>query len=158
MSDSADMASTTRPPHLAWSRAADWICALGLLGLWLITRPYRGVRHDAILYTGQMLARLLPDRLGPDLFFFYGSQDKYSVFSWLAAPLVARFGIGPTELVLLLLCNLLFAVACWNLMAPWIPRPLCWLGLLFVSVLPHTYERLGAFSYAEPFLTALSWG
>lgn len=158
MSDSADMASTTRPPRLAWSRAADWICALGLLGLWLITRPYRGVRHDAILYTGQMLARLLPDRLGPDLFFFYGSQDKYSVFSWLAAPLVARFGIGPTELVLLLLCNLLFAVACWNLMAPWIPRPLCWLGLLFVSVLPHTYGGLGAFSYAEPFLTARSFG
>jgi len=157
MSGDADIALPARTPRLAWSRTADWICAAGLLGLWLITRPYRGVRHDAILYTGQVLARLLPDRIGTDLFFAYGSQDKYSLFSTLMAPLVARFGIGPSEWVLLALCNLLFVLACWHLMRPWFGRPLCWVALLLVSVLPHTYGGLGTFSYAEPFLTARSF-
>ena len=157
MSGVADTMSPAPPSRIAWSRAADWICAAAVLALWLISRPYRGVRHDAVLYTGQILARLMPDRIGTDLFFAYGSQDRYSLFSPLMAPLVERFGVGPTELVLLACCNLLFALACWDLMRAWLPRPLCWLALLFVAVLPHTYGGLGAFSYAEPFLTARSF-
>lgn len=144
-------------PALAWSRGADWICALALLALWLVCRPYRGIRHDAVLYTGQVLAKLLPDRVGTDLFFAYGSQDKYSLFSPLMVPLVQRFGVGPTELVLLLLCNLLFMAACWCLIRPWVSRPLGWAALLLAAGLPHTYGGLGAFSYSEPFLTARSF-
>jgi hypothetical protein len=157
MSDAIDSAVPPESLRLAWSRAADWICAAAVLALWLISRPYRGVRHDAVLYTGQVLAKLLPDRIGTDLFFVYGSQDKYSLFSSLVAPLVERFGVGPTELALLLLCNLVFVVACWDLMRRWFARPLCWVALLFVSVMPHTYGGLGAFSYAEPFLTGRSF-
>ncbi len=156
MSNPSDVTRPSRSPD-AWGRAGDAICAIALLALWLVCRPYRGVRHDAILYAGQVLARLMPDRLGTDLFFAYGSQDKYSLFSTLVAPLVARFGIGPTELALLLLCNVLFAVACWSLIRPWFPRAVCWVAMFLVAGLPHTYGGQGAFSYAEPFLTARSF-
>lgn len=141
---------------LRWSTSADWICAIAVFALWLMTRPYRGVRHDAILYAGQVLARLMPDRVGQDLFFVYGSQDKYSVFSALMAPLFERFGVGASEMVVLALSNALFALACWQLMRPWFSRPLCWVSLMFVVALPHTYGGLGSVSYAETFLTARS--
>ena len=144
-------------PSVAWGRPADAICAIALLALWLVCRPYRGVRHDAILYSGQMLAKLLPDRVGTDLFFAFGSQDKYSLFSTLVAPIVQRFGIGPTEFVLLLLCNVMFAAACWSLIRPWFPRATCWAAMFLMAGLPHTYGGQGSFSYAEPFLTARSF-
>jgi len=150
-------ASLPSRPSDVWGRAADAICAIALLALWLVCRPYRGVRHDAILYSGQVLARLLPDRVGTDLFFAYGSQDKYSLFSTLVTPLVERFGIGPTELVLLLLCNVLFAAACWSLIRPWFPRAVCWAAMFLMAGLSHTYGGQGSFSYAEPFLTARSF-
>ena len=151
------MAAANSRPFVAWNRTADAICAIALLALWLVCRPYRGVRHDALYYSGQVLARLLTDRLGTDLFFAYGSQDKYSLFSTLVAPLVQRFGIGPTELALLLLCNALFAIACWNLIQSWFPRPVCWAAMMLMAGLPHTYGGLGAFAYSEPFLTARSF-
>src|SRR5262249_37722572 len=98
----------------------------------------RGVRHDAILYTGQVLARLMPDRVGNDLFFVYGSQDKYSLFSALMAPLFERFGIGLSEMVVLGLCNAMFVAACWYPMRPWFPRPLPGAAAVSVVAMPHT--------------------
>ena len=45
--------STSRPAAVAarWTTASDWIAALALLAFWLISRPYRGVRHDALMRT-----------------------------------------------------------------------------------------------------------
>jgi len=150
---SAPVSSTTQP-H--WRPSADWIAAFGVLALWLVSRPYRGVRHDAILYAGQVLARLMPDRVGNDLFFVYGSQDKYSLFSALMAPLFARLGVGVSELIVLVLCNAAFVAACWYLLRYWFPRPLLWTALMFAVVMPHTYGGLGSVAYAEDFLTARS--
>ena len=150
--------STSQPVATAsrWTVASDWIAAVALLAFWLISRPYRGVRHDALLYLGQVLRRLMPDRFGNDLFLQVASQEKYSLFSPLVAPIVGRFGIGGAELALLAGCNLLFILAAWKLSEGWFERPLRWVMIMFVVVLPHTYGGLGEFSYAEPFLTARS--
>lgn len=156
MIPSIAVVSSPARPDARWNTASDWITGFAALALWLITRPYRGVRHDAILYTGQVLDRLMPDRLGNDLFFQYGSQDKYSLFSPLMAPLVSRFGIGSLETVVLVVCHVGFMLACWRLTEGWFARPLRWASMLLLAVLPHTYGGLGAFSYAEPFLTARS--
>lgn len=55
--------------------------------------PYMGIVHDAQLYSGQTLNRIDPGCLDNDLFFRYGSQDRYSVFSLIAAPLAKQTGI-----------------------------------------------------------------
>ena len=150
--------SASRPGSTAarWTPASDWIAAIALLAFWLIARPYRGVRHDALLYLGQALRRLMPDRFANDLFLQVASQEKYSLFSPLMAPIVGHLGIGGAEMILLACCNLLFMLAVWKMSEGWFDRPLRWVVMMFVAVLPHTYGGLGEFSYAEPFLTARS--
>jgi hypothetical protein len=143
-------------PRANWTTASDWVAGIALLAFYLISRPYRGVRHDAILYLGQALRRLMPDRFATDLFLRLSSQEKYSLFSPLMAPIVSHFGIGGPELLLLACCNALFMLAVWKLSAGWFDRPLRWVVMVFVAVLPHTYGGLGEFSYAEPFFTARS--
>ena len=156
MSTSADT-SLQRPSAFSrWDAVADWACAAGVLAMWLLTRPYRGVRHDAILYLGQALGRLMPDRFGSDLFLHTGAQDKYSLFSPLLAPLLGHLGVGSVEMALLVACHAAFMLACWKITEGWFARPLRWAAMMFIAVLPHTYGGLGEFSYAEPFLTARS--
>lgn len=139
-----------------WRARSDWIAALAVAALWLLSRPYRGVRHDALLYVGEVLNRLMPTRFANDLFLHSALQDRFSVFSLLMAPLVARFGIGEAELAVLAACHVLFALAAWTLTEGWTPRPLRWAMIAFVVAMPHTYGGLGEFGYAEPFLTARS--
>jgi hypothetical protein len=143
-------------PARRWGARSDWIAAVAVVALWLLSRPYRGVRHDALLYLGEALSRLMPERFATDLFLRSPVQDRFSVFSPLLAPLLARFGIGPVELVMLAACHLLFLLGVWKLTEDWTPRSLRWGMLAFAAVMPHTYGGLGEFGYAEPFLTARS--
>ncbi len=156
MSHVVETLAPEQSSRFAWSRATDWISAAAVLALWLISRPYRGVRHDALLYLGQVLRRLMPDRFDSDLFLRVASQEKYSFFAPMMAPIVSRLGVGASELLLLACCNLLFMLAVWKMSEGWFDRPLRWVVLMFVAVLPHTYGGLGEFSYAEPFFTARS--
>lgn len=139
-----------------WRGSQDCIAACAVLALWLLSRPYRGVRHDALLYLGEALSRLMPERFANDLFLRSPVQDRFSVFSHLLAPLVARFGIGVAELAVLAGCHLLFVLGVWKLTEDWTSRPLRWGMLAFAVAMPHTYGGLGEFGYAEPFLTARS--
>jgi len=56
---------------------------VGLLGIatWALSHSYRGIFHDAGLYTLQALARLHPDSLPEDVFLKFGSQDGFTIFS-----------------------------------------------------------------------------
>src|SRR6266446_6198378 len=53
-----------------------------------LAHPYAGITHDSRLYSVQVLNRVEEGTYAEDLFFRYGSQDEYSLFSRLAAPLV----------------------------------------------------------------------
>ncbi len=143
-------------PARRWGARSDWIAALAVAALWLLSRPYRGVRHDALLYLGEALNRLMPERFANDLFLHSPVQDRFSVFSFLLAPLVARFGVGEVELVVLAGCHVLFMLGVWKLTEDWTSRPLRWSMMAFAAAMPHTYGGLGEFGYAEPFLTARS--
>ena len=59
----------------------------------LLTCPYGGFVHDAQLYGIQSLHRSMAHAYAGDLFFLYGSQDEYSIFSLLMAPMVRVFGL-----------------------------------------------------------------
>src|SRR5947207_3334034 len=102
---------TTFPPALDqatmpqswWSRATRTLEQLGtrpwtlvalLLALNALARPYVGLRHDSQMYCAQVLNRVEPGAYADDLFFRYGSQDQFSAFSALAAPLAAHMPVA----------------------------------------------------------------
>lgn len=91
------------------------VCALLVVALWAVTRPYEGYVHDAQLYLVQALHRLEPARYAADLFFAYGSQDGYSVSSALYAPLVAALGESRAHLVALVVGYALWLSGLWVL-------------------------------------------
>src|SRR5690242_3396761 len=73
--------------------------------------PYANFVHDANLYGVQVLNRVQPGLFDNDLYFRYGSQDKYSAFSLAAAPVVAQLGLPTGFFVLYFLSNALFLFA-----------------------------------------------
>ena len=123
----------------------------------LLVHRYWGIDHDATLYLGQALAQRWPETFGNDLFFLHGSQGRYTLFplisGWLVGwfdPVAVFFWGGVAGL-------LLFAAASWRCLRALLPegeRYWAWLGVL---VLPSFYGIAIIFSYAEPFLTPLSF-
>src|SRR6266849_4127255 len=88
----------------ALARLADkpWALFVILLAVNTIARPYSGITHDTRLYSVQVLNHVEGGAYADDLFFRYGSQDEYSLFSRLAAPLVSALGVQTAFFVLYL--------------------------------------------------------
>jgi hypothetical protein len=103
---------------------------------------------------GQALLHLYPEWLQHDLFFAFGSQDQFSVFSRLIAGLYRAVGMPSTQFFLLAICHAGFLMA-----AAWLVRDLNdrrarWLGLSALATLSHFYGGRSIFAFAETFLTA----
>jgi hypothetical protein len=115
--------------------------------LWLATRPYAGVVHDARFYMVQALHSLHPSRFAEDLYFKFGSQDQFTIFTKLYAPLVSALGVGGAGIAatcigqLLWLCALLF-LACTAIR----PSRLAILSAALAIALPGSY---GVLEYGE---------
>ena len=115
--------------------------------------PYRGVRHDAILYLAQALARLNPGWAASDFYFAFGSQDRYSLFSLPRAWLLQWASTPVVDVVALLLSWTVFVAALVTLTQALSPRQR-WLGVMAVIVASHFYGAARIFGFLEPFLTA----
>jgi len=150
------------PPRVAPPAAATWLQGLDgwrgfllICAAWILVRPYQGVRHDAVLYLGQALHRLLPDVLDRDIFFSQGSQDRYTLVSRPLAWLMSHAGIGSVEMALTALANLAFVAAVWSLCGLLAPGRR-WICALSVTLVSHAYARLAEFNYAENFFSGRS--
>lgn len=124
-----------------------------VLAIWLLGHPYQGIRHDAIFYTVQALSHLHPERYGHDLFFLYGSQDDFTLFTPLYATLIDLLGL-PAAMILLLVAG----YALWAGGAAFLAGRLVqgfpfWLGLVLIFAVPGYYATDTLFRYAEAFLT-----
>jgi len=135
-------------------RAFNACAAATVLGLWLLTQPYTGLRHDAVLYLAQALQSARPAQFGHDLFFAFGSQDSFSAYSLLFAPLFAHAEIWPWQILIVGLAHVAVLAALWRLL----PSGLClqerWLGMAAIALLQLGYGGLSVFAVCEPFLTA----
>ena len=141
---------TDRVEPRTFSIAATlWIAAL-----WLTCRPFRGIRHDSILYVGQTFNSMWPGVLSSDWFFLGADQDRYTVFSPLMARAIGAVGLPAAEIGLLLSFNALLLWAAWLLLKDVQPTLVRWGSLVSLAALSHTYGGEGAFAFAEPFLTA----
>lgn len=123
------------------------------LAIWLIGRPYSGIWHDSKFYTLQALQHLTPSAFSRDLFFLYGSQDQYSLFSHFHAAALSFWGLNPGTMVLQGLGLGLWMAAAWALTRI-LPGKMAALALLLIVSVDGHYGSHGLVSYGEGFLTA----
>ncbi|NVN11065.1 DUF2339 domain-containing protein [Nguyenibacter vanlangensis] len=111
MPDATDPPSGVTADRDAAGRPDWWrgcLVVLLVLVLWGAARPYGGIIGDARLYTLQALSHMMPGRFNDDLFLHYGSQDRFSAFSYLYSPFLHTFGVGYGSLAFCLLGCLLW--------------------------------------------------
>jgi hypothetical protein len=122
---------------------------------WLLARPYRGIRHDGVLYTAQVLRHLWPATFNRDVFFAYGSQDAFSVFSVVGSWLFNTFGVAATESIVPLIAQAGLLLAAYGLLHAGRATALeKWLALIALAGFQHLYDGVAILAFAEPFLTA----
>jgi hypothetical protein len=127
---------------------------LALTAFWLLGRRYAGITHDAILYALLGLRRLDPGSFGNDLFFAHGSQDAYTTFPLLYAPLIDAFGAGAAAMAVTVAGQVAFAAAAVALVFRIVPGPARWWSLVLLAASSGYYGGVGVFRLAEPFATA----
>jgi hypothetical protein len=149
----------TFAPHEAAAPAPNGMGAaaiqlLLLAALWIAAHPYRGIIHDARLYAVQALHALDPGRFDQDLYFQYGSQDAFTLFTAAYKPLVAAVGLSTAHMAATAAGQALWFIALLVLM-----RTLFGAGreglvaTVAAILLAPAYGGLSVFRYAEPFAT-----
>ena len=123
------------------------------LAIWLLARPFSGVNYDGILYALQALHILYPDALNHDLFFLYGSQDQYTLFSNFYALVIKNLGLTYASLVLEIIGLLLWFMAIFSL-ARILPSLAAITAVVLIITLNNYYGSHNVVGYAEPYLTA----
>lgn len=127
---------------------------LVLLAANALARPYANLDHDARLYSVQVLNQAEYGSYKDDLFFRYGSQDHFSLFSALLAPLVRGLGLELTFFLVYLAATTLLIAALIRLVRRLIDdRFLALLTLLYLAVGPLNYGGQGILQVHEQFLT-----
>ena len=134
-----------------WTRAA---LACALAAIWLLGRRYAGITHDATLYVAQGLHRLDAGSFDGDFFFAYGSQDDYTVFPRLYAPLIDAFGAGPAAMLVTAAGQMAFFAAAAALVFRMSSGQVRWWSLALLAAISGYYGGVGTFRIAEPFATA----
>ncbi len=140
----------------ALARLADrpWTFFALLVLLNALARPYAGFYQDARLYSGQVLNQVEHGAYADDLFFRYGSQDQFSAFSRVMAPIVACLGLQISFFLVYLAGNALFLLALFRLVRALIEsRVVAVLALVYLVVTPLPFGGLSVFYVHESFLT-----
>jgi hypothetical protein len=125
-----------------------------LLAANALVEPYRGLDHDSRLYAVQILERIHPGSFAGDLYLRYGSQDRYSVFAILMAPLVQLCGIHAAFFCVYLASK---AILFWGLLR--LSRVLISsnlaliLALIHLAIVPVAFGGNEIFHVNESFLT-----
>lgn len=138
------------PAELAFALFA---CVL-VLATWVLARPYIGVRHDGLLYLGQVLLHWRPDIFSQDLFFQFGSQDRFSISAPVMAMLYRHVDVAVAQIALITTNQLVLLLAglAWMRRAGLNGRD-CVLGLVALGVMSHNYGGWGIFAFSERFVT-----
>ncbi len=140
-----------------FSRHQTVTAALSLSAIWLLTHRYHGIHHDALFYAVQALAHAAPARFEHDLFFAFGSQDDYTLFTPVYAWLSKQVGLGRAAFMLLVAAQCIWVFAVVQIARQWLHGIYLVAGLALLFALPGQYGYDPVFHYAESFLTARVW-
>lgn len=145
------------PPHAmpdALLRVAVSLAlTLMLVALWLTVHRYPGIDNDAQLYALQALVRIHP-ALATDLYLQNGSQDDYTIFSPFYALAIRWLDLRTATLVLTSSFITCFLVAGWALARELYEKPVAWLAVVALILIPGAYGGAGVFHFNDGFLTA----
>ncbi|HQR70369.1 MAG TPA: hypothetical protein PLE54_07180 [Burkholderiaceae bacterium] len=122
--------------------------------IWNLSHLYRGLDHDAHLYALQALARLHPQLYANDIFFRFGSQDSYTVFTSIYAALIAWLGVDNAASLLTLASTALYFYGAWLVSRRLSGSTTAWLATGLLIVVELYYGGFSVFKTAEEFLTA----
>jgi hypothetical protein len=120
---------------------------------WALSHPYKGIFHDAQLYTLQALAHLNPDSLSRDVFLRFGSQDRYTLFSPLYAAVIHWIGTEPAAAVLTVTLQVGFLLGAAALVRTVVPGTAALVGIAVLSAIPGSYSAAEVFTCIESFVT-----
>jgi hypothetical protein len=109
--------------------------------------------HDGIFYALQALHIMQPEAFNRDIFFLYGSQDQYTIFSNLYAAAIKTFGMTHGTILLEILGLVLWLLAAWVLVRI-LPEVPATIALLLIITLDNYYGSHRVVGYAEHYLTA----
>lgn len=136
------------------ARATSWAYAMLLLAFWMVTRPYAGIVHDARLYAIQAMRYSNPSVFSDDLYFRFGSQDSFTLFSSVYAPIVSAFGPSIAHIAATLLAHSFWIGALLVAVSALFPsRRQAWFAAIGVVLLSPAYGSQRIFGYGEPFAT-----
>jgi hypothetical protein len=125
-----------------------------LLGINAWALPYAGLVHDARLYGIQVVNHVEGGPFDGDLYLHYGSQDRFTLFSWVAAPLVQLLGLRLAFFLIYLVSNAIFIWGTQRLvLALCEDRLLASLALVFLVTTHMTFAGLENFYVNENFVT-----
>lgn len=151
-----EIAAPARAAALENVPARLWqLLAVGLFALafWMFQDPYDGIIHDGVLYAFSALARLHPGSLGHDVMLILGTQDKFTVFSPVAAAVFSLFGLEHGAALLTCAMFAAFIFSCWLLARRVMSAELAVLAVGLIIVLPSQFGSGYLFAYVEPFMT-----
>jgi hypothetical protein len=122
--------------------------------LWLVTRPYYGIAHDSRLYTVQALNALYPGKFSEDLYLKFGSQDQFTLFTYLYAPVINCFGLSYANLILTVVAQVIWLAGLVFLIRGFTRRVRdVLMSIALVVAIPASYGAAHLLGYGEPFLT-----
>lgn len=149
------------PLSLGRSAASRYLDSLVLALLvavsWIAMHRYQGIWHDGVLYAGQAIFRLDSVPFAKDLFFAYGSQDRFTAFPAIYALAIDNLGLPLASMLLLGMAHVAWVAAAAFLLREILSGLAFWQALILLAVLPASYGSMGIFSYGETFLTARIW-
>ncbi|MFY0692787.1 MAG: hypothetical protein JXR14_12795 [Paracoccaceae bacterium] len=137
------------PPDGPAIRAAFWIILIAFV---VLTRPYRGLYHDAYLYAAQTLRRLDPANLAGDVIFEFGNQDSFTLFTALYAPFVEALGHAQADLLFWALGLAVWLAALARLAGHLFPERTARFFALAAAVLLSARYGNGVLSYGEGYV------
>ncbi|MGL6075996.1 MAG: hypothetical protein ACRC8S_17705 [Fimbriiglobus sp.] len=133
---------------------SSWVVVLLLYAAIQLTHPYVGIVHDASLYGAQASRANQPEIWDSDLFFRYGSQDKFTVFSKMTGPVIALLGIQTGFALLFAIGHLLFVSGLWAIAQVLFPdRRLAILAAMMMALMNVPFAGFGTFQVVEAYLT-----
>lgn len=134
---------------------AALLCLLALL-FWLLNHPYQGIRHDARVYGLISAHWLYPEALANELFFRFGSQGSFSLFTPLYGELVRALGLDLASRAVVLAGGLAWTLALFALSRALLGDTVAGrFALLFGVMLSVSYSPNGGiFVLNENFATA----
>jgi hypothetical protein len=142
--------------RLANSLKGRWLGLLAAFGLFLLSRPYQGVRHDGRLYVADALAKLDPGGVGKDLMFVHDGQFGFSLYTPILAKLIGWLGLSGAAMAIVAVTLVLWFAALVflidRLLADRSPA-LRWAALIFAVALPSLYGPLDVIGFGEPYAT-----